>query len=186
MLRAGDVVHELFAGFSACARTPYASGSLSQLEHALQCAKLAADAGARDVLIAAALLHDIGHLCADSDAPTMAGFGVLEHEAVGSAYLRQLGFADELAMLVGGHVEAKRYLAATDARYAARLSPTSQATLTHQGGAMTDSEAQAFADNPLHADLVRLRAWDEQARLPDVRVPELATYDPVVRQLLRA
>jgi gamma-butyrobetaine dioxygenase len=66
------------------------------------------------------------------------------------------------------------------------MSAASQETLLHQGGAMSEREALAFADHPLHHDLLRLRAWDEQARVPSAGVPGIATYDAVVRSLLVA
>ena len=43
----------------------YGSEAVSQLEHALQCAALAMGEDASDELVAAALLHDLGHLVTD-------------------------------------------------------------------------------------------------------------------------
>ena len=43
----------------------YGSEAVSQTQHALQCASLAADGGAPPELVAACLLHDIGHLVAE-------------------------------------------------------------------------------------------------------------------------
>ena len=40
----------------------YGSDRVTQLAHALQCASLAEEADANSALVAAALLHDIGHL----------------------------------------------------------------------------------------------------------------------------
>ena len=40
----------------------YGGEAVSQLQHALQCARLAENSGATPELICAALLHDLGHL----------------------------------------------------------------------------------------------------------------------------
>src|SRR5205814_3836144 len=125
------------------AADPYIGEPISQLEHALQTAALASRASADDVTIAAALLHDIGHLCATEDAPRMPGLGVSDHEHVGALFLRDAGFAEDVAALVDGHVAAKRYLVATRPEYAAKLSDASRATLALQGGPMSAAEVAA-------------------------------------------
>lgn len=131
-----------------------------QLDHALQCASLAAEAGAADALIAAALLHDYGHLI--DDRGHMAERDGLdgEHEAVGA---RALGawFGPEVTQPVALHVAAKRYLCATSPGYLEALSPASRLSLDLQGGAFTPAEAAAFAALPHADDAVRLRRWDD-------------------------
>jgi phosphonate degradation associated HDIG domain protein len=178
-------IDELFALLETSADAPYIGEPVSQLEHALQCAALARQSGARDALVVAALLHDIGHLCAP-DAPRMAGLGVLEHEHVGGKYLRARGFADEVCRLIGGHVAAKRYLVRTRAAYAANLSEASRGTLAYQGGPMRDDEVAAFESDALHRDMLRLRAWDEQAKQPGLQVPTLDTYKDAVLAAMAA
>src|SRR4051794_33510456 len=101
-----DAIDEVFQLLRASAGSPYIGEAVSQLEHALQCAALARDAGGSHALVLAALLHDVGHLCAAESAPRMQGLGVLEHERVGGEYLRDAGFADEVCRLVAGHVAA--------------------------------------------------------------------------------
>ena len=83
---------------------------VTQLEHALQCAKLAVDAGSDEETILAALLHDIGHLPAPDGFGQMGDVGVVDHETIGANYLRQVGFSEKIAQLVESHVAAKRYL----------------------------------------------------------------------------
>lgn len=182
-----QAIDELFGLLAASSDEAYIGEPVSQLEHALQCAALARQSGARDALVVAALLHDIGHLCAAQDAPRMAELGVLEHEHVGGEYLRVRGFADEICRLIGGHVAAKRYLVRTRAAYAANLSEASRGTLAFQGGPMSDAEVEAFERDPLHRDMLRLRAWDEQAKQPGLQVPTLRTYkDAVLAAMLAA
>ena len=61
---------------------------ISQLEHAVQCAQLAHDAGADDGLVVAALLHDVGHLLAlERGNGTVDVTANDSHESTGAAYL---------------------------------------------------------------------------------------------------
>jgi len=166
------------------AADPYIGEPISQLEHALQSAALASRAGAGDATIAAALLHDIGHLCASVDAPKMPGLGVTDHEHVGARFLRDAGFSEDVVALVDGHVAAKRYLVATRPEYAAKLSDASRATLALQGGPMSTAEVADFERSPRMKDLLRLRAWDEQAKVVGWTGPDLDSWVPLLERLV--
>lgn len=168
------------------ASSDYIGEGVSQLEHALQAAQLASEASAPDAEVLAALLHDVGHLCAASDAERMRNLGVHGHEDVGADHLEALGFRPETTRLVRGHVAAKRYLVATRPSYAARLSPASTATLALQGGPMTADQCAAFEADPLHEAMLRLRSWDEAAKMRDRRVPPLSSYVPLMAEQLSA
>lgn len=163
----------------------YIGEPITQLAHALQCAALAERAGGSDALVAAALFHDIGHLCAPQDAPVMPGLGVVEHEHVGAALLARAGYPAEVCELVRGHVEAKRFLVATKPDYARNLSPASVQTLALQGGPMLEAEVAAFRVDPLYRDKLRLRTFDERAKEPDWQVPGLTHYQPLLGRLRR-
>jgi phosphonate degradation associated HDIG domain protein len=178
------VVDEIFALLLASRDMPYIGEPISQLDHALQCADLAREAGAGDDLVAAALLHDIGHLCAAGDAPRMDGLGVAKHESIGADHLRALGLPESVADLVEGHVQAKRYLCSTTAGYADKLSAASAGTLVHQGGPMSPAEQAAFAADPRFKDKLRLRAWDEQAKRTACSPPDLASHRARLIRLL--
>lgn len=160
----------------------YIGEGVSQLLHALQAADLACQAAADDDSVLAALLHDVGHLCAGLDAPRMGGVGVLRHEEIGAAYLARLGLPERVTELVRGHVAAKRYLVSRDPRYYARLSDASRLTLVHQGGPMSAAEQHAFESLPHHKALLRLRSWDERAKDPERSVPDLLSYRPLLRR----
>lgn len=170
--------------FAAAATRNYIGENVSQLEHALQCAALATEANAEPYVVAAALLHDVGHLCAPSDARQMDGFGVVDHERIGADYVRRLGFPERVVSLIAAHVEAKRYLVATNPAYAARLSAASQTTLKHQGGPMSAAEIAAFTADGSYKDKLRLRAWDEEAKRVGWIVPPFAAYQPLLEGLL--
>jgi gamma-butyrobetaine dioxygenase len=83
------------------------------------------------------------------------------------------------------HVAAKRYLCATKGGYFERLSPGSVRSLELQGGPMREAECEAFRAGPYYRDAVRLRAWDEAAKVPGVLTPGLAHYRPRLAALLR-
>lgn len=180
-----DALTKLAALFEQAETKDYIGESVSQAMHALQCGALAELAKAEDAVVAAALLHDVGHTCAPPDAPNMDGYGMVDHEGIGARWLLSLGFPQRVADLVLGHVEAKRYLVATNPSYAKRLSQASAETLRRQGGAMNKDEVRVFAANPLFKDILRLRAWDEEAKRTEWIPPGFAHYRPLLERLLR-
>jgi len=158
------IVNEVFALYEKHGNEDYIGEPVSQLEHMYQAAVLAEEDGFEDEVILAAFFHDIGHLCASSEADSMNGFGNVDHERLGADYLRERGFSERLASLVESHVTAKRYLTYKYPEYYNQLSDASKATLEFQGGRMTAEEAASFELNP-DADLyIRLRYWDDKAK----------------------
>jgi putative nucleotidyltransferase with HDIG domain len=135
---------EVFHIMRTTGKREYLGEGVTQLAHALQTASLAMRSGAADELIVAALLHDIGHLCAPDDAGSMEGVGVVDHEFVGADFLQERGFSELVTEVIYGHVPAKRYLVAKSLEYAQRLSPASIETLPLQGGPMSEPEARSF------------------------------------------
>ena len=157
----------------------YHGERVSQLEHALQAAHLASEDGGDEQEIIAALLHDIGHIWPAEDRQ-VTSVGVVEHDEVGAQALRELGFSDDIADIVSGHVAAKRYLVATDDAYAAKLSDISVESLRLQGGPMSDEELQEFTQSPNWQSMVRVRTWDDRAKTPGAKVPALETYRELI------
>ena len=150
----------------------YGGEKISQLQHALQCAALAEDAGCDAALITAALLHDIGHLV-DQHAEGAAAAGVdRRHEDIGSGYLAKF-FGPEVTLPVKLHVPAKRYLCAVDAAYLSGLSAASVTSLKVQGGPLSEEEAAHFIAQPHAVDAVRLRRWDDLGKTPNKSTPGL-------------
>lgn len=131
---------------------------VSQLEHALQCAHLATSDGADDSLVAAALLHDIGHLLGEDEAANPQADG--RHELKGAAALRGL-FGADVVQPIALHVAAKRYLCAAEPGYAQGLSEASRRSLALQGGPLSPRQARRFEQGAFFADAVRLRRYDE-------------------------
>jgi phosphonate degradation associated HDIG domain protein len=168
-------VDEILDLFRRRGDTAYFGEPVSQTEHALQAADLAVREGAPDALVAAALLHDVGHLLHDQ-GERIAEQGVdARHEEAGERWLAAR-FGPEVTEPVRLHVAAKRYLCAVDPAYAATLSPASTLSLKLQGGPMSPAEVAEFERNPHYGAAVRLRRWDDAAKVQDLAVPGLESY----------
>lgn len=147
--------------------------AVNQVEHALQCATLAERENAPPQLLLAAWLHDIGHMQHRDAAGAVAHGADDAHEALGAKFLARW-FGPEVAEPVRLHVDAKRYLCATEPGYQAGLSPLSARTLQIQGGPMQAQQCQAFAANPFCEAAVRLRRWDDMGKQPGMRTLTLS------------
>lgn len=160
---------------------------VSQLDHALQCAALARAEGASEELVAAAFLHDIGHLVVDVQADDGYQMGVDDdvHESVGAKVLAPI-FGPAVAQVVALHVTAKRYRCAVDPTYLAELSPTSTATLAAQGGPLDDEACRRFSAHPGRDDALRLRTWDDTGKMADMATPSLEDLRPLLERLAAA
>lgn len=153
----------------------YGMEPVSQLEHALQCAALAEEDGAAPTLIVAALLHDVGHMLHGLD-PHGGRRGVDDrHEVTGAALIGRW-FGPEVTEPIRLHVPAKRYLCAVEPGYYDTLSPVSRHTLELQGNPFTPEAAQHFIAQPYAKDAVRLRRWDDRAKVTGLDVPRLTHY----------
>ena len=71
-------------------------------------------------------------------------------------------------------MNAKWYLCRVDADYLAALSSGSRRSLELQGGPYSEEEARIFESNPHFEDAVRLRRWDDQAKIVGLDVPPLS------------
>ena len=155
---------------------------VSQLKHALQCATLAAHADAPDTLVAAALLHDLGHLLYEQPDHEMGTGKDDVHQYLALPFLRPY-FGPAVLESIKLHVDAKRWLCATDTAYWAGLSAGSQRSLALQGGPFTADEAQAFIALPHAADAVRLRRWDDRAKDPAQEVRPFSAWRDLLERV---
>jgi phosphonate degradation associated HDIG domain protein len=163
----------------------YGLSSVSQLQHALQAALLAEQTGGDAALVTAALLHDIGHMVHGLGEDPAADGVDDRHEELGRAYLAAL-FGPEVTEPVRLHVAAKRYLCAAEPDYFAKLSPDSVRSLALQGGPMPAEEAAAFRARPHAEAAVRLRRFDEAAKVAGLATPPVDHFVPYLRESLRA
>ncbi len=159
----------------------YLGEDVTMLEHMLQAATLAEEEGADDELVAAALLHDIGHYT--GEFPEELALEVNNHHDDGGAAVLAPYFPDRVVACVRGHVDAKRYLCAVDSTYFNKLSIASVRTLELQGGLMTASEVREFEKSPYLEDIVRVRRWDEGAKVAGRKTPDFKHFSAVLRRL---
>ena len=152
------------------------SESVSQIAHGEQTAALAIESGSSEGLVLAALLHDIGHLLVlDSTNGSPRLDSDDNHESTGARFLAT-HFGIEVTAPIALHVAAKRYLCYSDAEYFATLSPASVASLRLQGGPMRGDEASRFERSPHFVHAVRLRRWDEDAKVVGLLTPSFHSY----------
>lgn len=171
--------------FERHGHTQYTGEPVTQLEHALQTALLAEQEGASASLIAASLLHDLGHMLEDlGDTPTLAGVDDLHQYRI-LPFLRAC-FDDEVLAPIALHVDAKRYLCASDPDYLAALSADSVRSLALQGGIFSADDAARFIERPHAAAAVRLRRWDDRAKPAGLRTPDYAYFSRYLQQAQRA
>lgn len=176
-LQAKAVTEEVIALYRNYGEQDYIGEAVSQLEHMCQAALLAETQGYDEEVILAAFFHDIGHLCEHiMTVSDMEGFGVADHEYIGANFLRDKGYSEKIASLVEGHVQAKRYLTFKNPAYEVSLSQASKETLRQQGGPMNANEAEDFENNDMYQLFIRIREWDDQAKIVDVPLPNLDKY----------
>lgn len=182
---AADTIAEIRRLFDHRGHAEYGGEAVSQRQHALQAAHLARRSGAGPSLVAAALLHDIGHLL--HNLPEDARDSGIDdhHEGLAARWLRD-AFGDEVVEPVRMHVAAKRYLCAVEPSYSERLSEPSRISLQLQGGPMTPEEVERFRSSPHVEAAVSLRRWDDEAKDPEAEVPDLDTYLPILEAALAA
>jgi predicted HD phosphohydrolase len=162
----------------------YIGEDITQIEHALQCAELAAtdyrlniyDDFIRNCVIVAALLHDIGHLVGleeeelEMRIDNGTSLGIVGHEGIGSAFLKDIGMPSLVCELVRGHVAAKRYLCTKRPGYWEKLSPASQETMKLQGGMMSESELKQFKSGIMPELKIFIREYDDAGKKKDLNL----------------
>jgi len=89
---------------------------------------------------------------------------------------------ERVAWLVRMHADAKRYLCAVEPRYWDTLTPGSRYTLTLQGGIMAPAAVAGLTRHPWLPDAVRLRRWDDLAKVPDRPTRPLEAWAPLLRR----
>ena len=179
-------VELIFGFYEKHGNEEYIGEPVSQLEHMCQSAQLAEGEGFDEEVILAAFFHDLGHLITQGPTTEMMGeFGVKRHEQLGADFLRSLGFSEKIAQLVENHVQAKRYLTFRYPDYYTKLSEASKQTLIYQGGPMKEEEALKFEKDPLFEVSLRMRTWDEEAKLTDLPLPSLTRYKEMALRALQ-
>ena len=173
-------IDEIVRLFGERGDSEYGGEAVTQLEHALQAATFAQQQDGTSAEITAALLHDVGHLLhyLPDDAPDQ---GIDDqHELLAARWLEKR-FGSDVVDPVRLHVAAKRYLCTIAAGYYEALSAPSQKSLRLQGGKMNPEELNAFRNEPHFESAVRLRRWDDAAKIVGMATPALSHFLPHVR-----
>ena len=175
-------VDDVFALLAAGGGEAYFGEPVTVLEHSLQAAWFVQRKGGSETLVAAALLHDFGHLVhTEGEDAAARGLDTRHEELAAEALAEHLSPAvlDPIRL----HVAAKRYLCFADPRYLAALSAASVQSLALQGGPMSAEEGESFLALPHAHDAIRLRHADDAAKVRGLAVPELESYRPLVTSL---
>ena len=180
-----DPVTQIAGLFASEGAADYLGEPVTQAAHMLQAAQLAERDSADDALVAAALLHDVGHFTGVISGKQLMCGTDNRHSHSGAHWLARW-FGPEVTEPVRLHVAAKRYLCAVEAGYASLLSPASVYTLGVQGGPMRGAELAAFAASPYADAACRLRRWDDAAKDPDVTTLPFDHFGPLLTRLLRS
>lgn len=183
------MAERLLDAFSGAAARLYGGEPVTELAHSLQCAELAREAGADEHLQLACLLHDVGRFAVDpreifdkKDQSPGAHPGTRGHHDVGADLIAPW-VHPRVAWLVRMHADAKRYLCAVEPAYWDTLTPGSRHTLTLQGGVMAAPDAALAATHPWMADAVRLRRWDDLAKVPGKPTAPIEAWAPLLREV---
>ncbi len=177
------IVDHLADIFARRGAEDYLGEPVSMAEHMLQGASLAEAEGAGDELVAAALLHDIGHFTSEFGAYHPSDTVDKHHDEAGAAVLEAF-FPPVVTECVRLHVAAKRFLCATDPTYAAKLSPASAHSLCLQGGPMSADEVETFRAHSFHAEAVRVRLWDEGGKVGGLNTPGFNHYRALLQRVV--
>jgi phosphonate degradation associated HDIG domain protein len=170
-LKLGDI-EKLFKDHGHIA---YSGEGVTQLEHALQCAHLAEGEKACAELVTAALLHDLGHLLnQQGESPTARGIDD-QHQYYAIPFIRPL-FPPDVVEAIRLHVDAKRALCALEPEYYESLSEDSKRSLTLQGGIFSRQETDAFMAKPFAESALRVRRWDDRAKVAGATTPSIGHY----------
>ncbi len=174
-MKPAEVLDRIEQFFADRGGAEYHGEAVTQLEHALQAATLAERDGLTAEAITAALLHDIGHLLHGHGEDCVAQGIDDRHEELGVRFLAK-AFGPAVTEPVRLHVAAKRYLTAARPGYLRVLSPASLRSLELQGGPMNAGEVRDFEANPHHAIAVKLREYDDQAKIAGLVTPAFAHF----------
>lgn len=90
-------------------------------------------------------------------------------------------YGPEVSDPVRLNVPAKRYLCPVKPAYQDRLSLRSLQSFHDQGGTMTEAEIAAFEAEANYEAALRIRAWDDDAKILGQHTPSIESFVPDLR-----
>ena len=181
-----EVLHVIRDTFESRGHANYGIEEVTQLQHALQSATLAEEAGKNAEAISAALLHDIGHLMHEEHLPEDIESNLDDHHEKRAYAWIKMHFGAAVADPVRLHVAAKRYLCTVDPDYTKQLSPTSYKSFLDQGGTMSEKEKTNFEAEPFYKEALELRRWDDFAKNRNKQTPPFTHFESYLNQVLKS
>ena len=178
------IISEIKYLFFKSGNDEYFGEKVSQFEHAAQAMLLAISEEESLEMQVAAFLHDIGHLIETEEDNTMEVYGRKDHEEAAKVWLEERGFSEKIQAVVQNHVPAKRYLCFKRPEYYEALSAASKKTMKFQGGVMTADEAQEFENQTYFEESLKLREWDDKAKVTNIELPTLEDCLEIVTKYL--
>ena len=175
----GGIIPKIADIFARRGAEAYLGEAVTMAEHMLQTATLALASGAPDALVAAALLHDIGHFTSEFGTYSPGDTVDRHHEAAGAGVLAG-HFPPCVVEAVRLHVAAKRYLCAVEQAYHDSLSAASKHSLTLQGGPMSPLELTDFRRLPFWDEAVQIRRWDDGGKVAGLRTMTFDEFRPIL------
>lgn len=161
----------------------YLGEAVTLEQHFLQAAALAQEAGYDDETIVAALFHDIGHLRDQATLSVDSDVKDLHHGHIGAQML-SAHFPAAVVEPVRLHIDAKRYLCATEEQYFAGLSDASVYSLQRQGGPMNQADCKVFENNSWHQAAIKVRRLDDLAKDPNKPPIALSRFMPILQRVV--
>ena len=147
-------------------------------EHMIQTAMLAEKNNSPQSLICACLLHDIGHFIIKDPDQLVSKSVDGKHEDIAFDFLKNY-FKPEVTEPIKLHVNAKRYLCRENSYYNL-LSKASRVSLKLQGGKMNNDEAQKFVLLKHHKDAITLRKYDDEGKIPNMKIKNINDYKELI------
>ena len=179
------MIDTIFNYYEQYGNHDYIGEEVSQISHMIQAAMLAEDNNESIEIVLACLFHDIGHLLQiDSTTNKMNKYGTKYHEKIGKQFLLDCNIPEPIPSLVQNHVKAKKYLVSTQPNYFNTLSNASKQTFIFQGGIMNKREIQEFEQDELFEMSLKVRFYDDKAKVSDIKIKNLDNYKKMLIKYL--
>ena len=151
--------------------------------HMIQTAMLAEKDNSPKSLVCSCLLHDYGHFIIEDPDLLVSKLLDGKHEYLAFKFLNKY-FKPDIVEPIKLHVQAKRYLC-RDNSYFNLLSKASKISLKLQGGIMSEKEAKKFTSLKFHNEAVMLRKYDDDGKVPNLKIKKIDYYRDIINSQLK-